>query len=380
MHQHETRDNPEYTAQAIMDAIAGKMTGKRPAGLAGELAGRSILDMGADWLASHGVSTRGMNRAQIADAMFSTRSAGGPGSYFGARDGGGMLTTSDFPNLLSGGINHVMLARYQIGACAIKTVSALHNLPDFRPRTLVRVSASGLLPKVGEADEVTHASRQDDGQKISLGTYAKMLTYSRQAMVNDDLGGLADQANSFADSSNNTEGTLFAALLNANGGSGPTLSDGQPMFTTARGNKAAVGGALTIATLDIARQAIRNTTDFDGKTPLSLTPKYLLVSPANETAAEQLLTSILATQVSNVNPFAGKLELLVDARLTGNAWRLFADPSQAPVMAHGYLEGATGPQIAMRQGWDRLGMEWRVTLDFGCAAAGWRGAYLNPGQ
>jgi len=81
-----------------------------------------------------------------------------------------------------------------------------------------------------------------------------------------------------------------------------------------------------------------------------------------------------------VNPFSGRLTPLVDARLTGNAWYLFADPATLPVFEYAYLSGAEGPQVASREGWDVLGMEFRVILDFGAGAIDWRGAYRNPGE
>lgn len=108
-------------------------------------------------------------------------------------------------------------------------------------------------------------------------------------------------------------------------------------------------------------------------------PRYLLVGPALETTAEKLLSTINATTVDDVNPFGGRLSLLVEPRLTGNAWYVFADPATAPVLEWAYLSSAPGPQLSSRDGWDVLGREFRVVLDFGCGAVDHRGAYRNPG-
>jgi len=50
-----------------------------------------------------------------------------------------------------------------------------------------------------------------------------------------------------------------------------------------------------------------------------------------------------------------------------------------PVLEYAYLSSAQGPQIASKEGWEVLGMEFRVFLDFGCGAVDHRGAYRNPG-
>lgn len=50
-----------------------------------------------------------------------------------------------------------------------------------------------------------------------------------------------------------------------------------------------------------------------------------------------------------------------------------------PVLEYSYLSSAQGPQMASREGWDVLGMEFRVVLDFGCGAIDWRGAFKNAG-
>ncbi len=50
-----------------------------------------------------------------------------------------------------------------------------------------------------------------------------------------------------------------------------------------------------------------------------------------------------------------------------------------PVLEYAYLSSAQGPQMASREGWDVLGQEFRVVLDFGAGAVDWRGAYRNAG-
>jgi hypothetical protein len=168
-------------------------------------------------------------------------------------------------------------------------------------------------------------------------------------------------------------------LLLANGGDGGKLNDGNPLYSTARGNKAAAGTGITVDALGAGRKVLRDMTDVDGITPLNVVPRHLVVGSAKETEAEQVLHELSAVQVGEVNPFAGKLTLHVEPRLIGNAWRLFADPSQLATLVIAYLAGREGPQIDLQQGWDVLGVEFRAVLDFGCAMQDWRGTYLNPG-
>ena len=89
--------------------------------------------------------------------------------------------------------------------------------------------------------------------------------------------------------------------------------------------------------------------------------------------------AIYAATVADVNAFSGKLSLLVEPRITDDRFYVFADPAVLPVLEYSYLSSAQGPQMASREGFDVLGMEFRVVLDFGCGAVDWRGAYLNPG-
>ncbi|MBN9250157.1 MAG: peptidase, partial [Mesorhizobium sp.] len=124
----------------------------------------------------------------------------------------------------------------------------------------------------------------------------------------------------------------------------------------------------------------RDQKGLDGETPISVSPRYLVVGSGSETEAEQVLAALAAAQVDDVNPFSGKLTLLVEPRLEEYAWRVFADPAQAEVLSIAYLNGNQAPMLETREGWNVLGTEFRAVLDFGCGITGWRGAYFNEGD
>lgn len=175
------------------------------------------------------------------------------------------------------------------------------------------------------------------------------------------------------------EATQLLNLLTQASGAGPIMGeDGVRLFHASHGNVGTGGGLSApdgMAMLDEARLSLRKMKGLDGKTPVNAVPKYLLVGPEQETAAEQLLAQIAAATIGDVNPFSGRLTLLVEPRLTGNQWYVFADPAVMPVLEYAYLASAPGPQLSSRDGWEVLGREFRVVLDFGCGAVDWRGAY-----
>jgi hypothetical protein len=113
--------------------------------------------------------------------------------------------------------------------------------------------------------------------------------------------------------------------------------------------------------------------------PLNLAPRYLVVSPDKEIEAAKMLTAVLATQTSNVNVFAGTLELIVEARITGNTWYLSADPALIDTIEYAYLEGEEGLYTEQRIGFEVDGIEIKGRVDFAAKAIDWRGLFMNPG-
>lgn len=288
-------------------------------------------------------------------------------------------TGADFPGLLTGAGNRTLAAPYEAALSPIRVLFRDTTAPDFRARSRLTLSELPALLKVNEAGEIKYGTRAETAESYRLETYARIFSISRQALINDDLGAFGDFNRDAAAAAAETENALRASFLTQGAGNGPELSDGKRLFHADRGNVGAPA-ALSVASLSAGRLALRSQKSLDGKTPIGVTPAYLIVGPALETLAEQLLSTLAAPTPADVNPFSsGRLQLLVEPRLAGVGWYLFANPAQRPVFEQAHLTSAPGPQIASREGWDVLGVEFRVFLDYGAGALDWRGAYRNPG-
>jgi hypothetical protein len=155
------------------------------------------------------------------------------------------------------------------------------------------------------------------------------------------------------------------------------------LFHATHGNLATGGGsALQLSSLTTARKSMRLQKGLDGTTPIDATPKFLIVPAALETTAEQLLTTITPATSGDVNPFAGKLELVVDPRLDASsvtAWYLAADPAVVDGIEYSYLDSAAGPEVIVQEGFEVDATQFKVRLDYGAGVLDWRGLYKANG-
>lgn len=355
-----SNDDPAVRATRMQDALVSRIQGTAPKDEARPYMQVRIVDMAAELLELRGERDL---RYTSADTVLQRA----------------LHTTSDFPNLLTGTGNRVLLASYEAAASPLKAIARQTTIADFRSKTSLRLSEFPALEQVNESGEIKFGSRGEAKESYSLKTFGKLFGISRNALINDDLGAFGDFSRAAGQAAAETEANQLAGLLTANSGNGVTMDDTKALFHTDHANKAASGTVIDVTTIAAARKALRDQKGLDGVTPINVVPKYLLVGTAKETEAEKVLADITPAVVGEVNPFAGKLTLLVEPRLSGNAWRIFADPATAPVLEYAYLSSAQGPQMASREGWNILGMEFRVHLDFGCGALDWRGAYLNAG-
>jgi len=343
------------------DAIYARLSGTAPSDRARQYMGTSLLEHARGVLDERGENTRNMTP----DEVFKRS-----------------IATGDFPLLLKATGNRMLVDAYTLAQSPLKTaIGRSSAIDDFRKKSRLKISDIDRLQKVGEGGEIKHTSRAETAEGYALETYASLFKITRQALINDDLGAFADFNRTAGRMSAETESALLFSLLMQNSGVGPTLEEtGHSLFHADHGNLAGTGTAIDVAALKAARLAMRKQKSLGGKTFINAVPKFLMVGPELETQAEQVLASLAAATVDEVNPFAGRLSLLVEPRIEDTSWYVFADPASVPTLEYSYLSTQPGPQFESEDSFDVLGTQFRVYLDFGCGAVDFRGAYMNPGE
>lgn len=330
--------------------------------------GFNMIDMGREAIRMAGGNPDGMSRQEIAKLSLNV---GGINQQRAA----GMHSTSDFPLILGNTINRSLRAAYEETPQEWKPLGRQHNFADFRTRTSVALGEASRLEKVREGGEYKYGTLPEEGSDSRAEKFGKIIAYTWEAMVNDDLGAFDRLPTALANSALQVESDIVWDLFITD----RKWSDGSNVFSAAHGNVAANASALSIASLQVARTAMRTQKGVDKKTFISVTPKYLVVGPLNELAAYQL-TSTAYTPVNNatINPtYNSQLVVIVDPRITDYSWYLVG--TGAETFEYGYLDGEGGLITDTREGFEVDGVEVKARLVFGANWVDFRGAYKNAG-
>lgn len=334
--------------------------------------GMSLLEIGRDFVEqSTGERVRGLSKMGLATRLLNLDT--------GMRSGSGM-STSDFPAILANVVSKRLRNAYEVAPQNWKKLGRQSNAPDFKSKAVTQLSNLPTLKAIKEGGEYQYAGLSDGQEIYALGTYGRIVNITRQTLINDDLGAFDRLPMLLGRAAAETEASIFWAVVTGN----PAMSDGNAIFHASHGNLG-TAGAIAIASLNEARANMRKQKGLAKKAadaePLNLTPAYLVVSPDKETEAQQFLaTTLYPSQNSVVNPFAGSMTQITEARLTGNAWYVFADPATIDTIEYAYLEGEEGLYTEQRLGFEVDGLEIKGRLDFAAKAIDWRGMHKNAGN
>lgn len=349
--------DPTAIRSAMADALAHRIApaSVKLEGRAVEYRGHRVLDLVGDLAVSRGERVNLRDQEQLIQRAV------------------GAHSTSDFPLLLADAANKALLAQYAVAAPTYRKWAARKPFTDFKEHQFLRVGDVPAFTEIKEGGEPKYGTISENAEKVSAKEYGTGIAIGRRALINDDLSALSDFSNGIAIRAANDENKLAYGVLKANA----ALSDGKAMFHTDHKNLP-TAAAFGSATIEAMVKALRGQTSLDGL-PLNLQPAYLVVGPDLEVAARTLLTAINATKTSDVNPWAGFAELVVDANLGATEHYVFASPSAAPVIVYGYVGGSEGPQIRSERDFDTQAIKVAASLDFAVGAIDYRGTVKNAG-
>lgn len=347
-----TRPNEKEMRSEIKDALVVRLGGTVDGFEQNQFAGASLLDMARAITGYNGYSrTELVKRAMV---------------------------TTDFPLLLVDAGNRTLEQEWDAQEHTFRQFVNEVDLPDFRPTTdITRGAAGGRLDKIVQNGELKEKQLAENGETWKLSSFGNKFILTREMLINDDLGAFNDMLSDLAFLAGNTANGQVYDLLRMTGDfANYKMSDGLPIFDTTNnkhGNY--INHVFDADGLKAGRLAMRKQLGIDGKTPLNIKPRYLLVAPDLEEDALVLLQSTASTDdnknqgVLNVN--YRSLELIVDAELqTATEWYMLAPRRTIKV---GYLAG-TGrrPQLQMNNS-SLVRTEFEGIFDFGVMAEDYRG-------
>lgn len=365
----ETDKRIARSVQGIL-ARAGAITGAEAEAARQDnpVARQSLISLAEESLIRSGVNTRAMSRDQIAAQVLAVQ------------------TTSDFPILLENTLHKMLLNAYRLQAFTWQRFCATGTLSDYRPHSRYHLGSFSSLKGVNEAGEYENGILSDGNKETIQGSRkGRILQITPEVLVNDDLSAFTRPTQALGQAAGRTIENDVYALFALNSGSGPTMSDGNPLFHASHGNIAATGGAPTIPIIEAMRQQMGAQKDPGSNDFLDIVPQIWLGpqslgGTAREVNGMQFNDESQKNQ-NRPNIVRGLFGDVIDTpRLTGTPWYMLADFNIEPVFEVGFLDGVQTPTLEQEKNFRTDGLSWKVVHRYGVAAVGYKGAVKNAGQ
>lgn len=321
----------------------------------------TLLDIAKECLAAQTIRWQSKNRSELVQLAFQG--------------------TSDFPFILADVAGKSLRAGYEIVPSQWKLISARRTAADFKDQRELTLDSSSRLTAVPETGEFARGALVEGKETYAVKPYGKIIAITRQAIINDDLGAFTRTPQLLGQEVAYLEADTVFGIITANA----AMRDTYSIFDeTYHFNVCATPAAISVDNLGLARKLLMLQTGSGGKV-LGIQPAFLLAPATKGQLAEQYTSlNYQAAQASNINPLAGRLTPIIEARLDATSttgWYLFADPNtpNGTVLIYAYLEGQEGPYTATQEGFNVDGVEIKIRHDFAAAAVDYRGAVKNAG-
>jgi hypothetical protein len=358
----DEKDKFRCAAQDSLIIRAG-MKIEKPAPGADELRGHSLVELARECLIRSGKNHRGFPMEMVGRAM----------------------TTSDFPLILANLANKSLMEGYEGAQETWPLWCGIGSVADFKTAYDYALSEHSDLDEIPERAEYKYGKFTERREAYSIATYGKIFAISRQMIINDDLGAIAEMPAKRGEAAARKVGDVAYAVITANG----NMGDSQAIFSnTYHSNDEETSGVLgvpNVTSLAAGILAMGTQKDMQGLRRLNIRPNFFLAPKALEGTAEVFFRSEKFdgdnAAATRVNPYAGNyFSRVYEARLdddSATAWYLIGPKGSFIKVV--FLNGVQSPFMESKAGWNVDGVEYKVRIDVGAYAKDYRTAFRNEG-
>ncbi len=286
------------------------------------------------------------------------------------------LVTGDFPLLLQSVGSRVLTSEFEAQTASYKAWMKMVDVPDFRTMSELTTSfGGGRLDKIKERADLKKLGGTEQEETWKIETFGNSFELSREMLINDDLGNFTNLVGTFARMAQTTaNGIAYDILQNEGDYASYKMADGSGMWIAGRNNTTTT--ALSSEAISACKLKMSKHLSVDGKTPLNIQPKYLIIPPALEVVAREILgasSKIGADNTMIQNVHLNAYEIVVDPEISSDtAWYMLADYRTFKM---GFLAG-TGRSPVIEQTHSSVsGSEFEGVFDIGVMLEDYRGIF-----
>lgn len=275
------------------------------------------------------------------------------------------FSNADVPNVLSDVAHKFMLAGFGAVSDDWRKISRAVPVKDFKAVKGVRLVMGGLLKSLAKGGELQHVDLSDEARSVQAATKGSIVGITREDLINDDLGALAEILERFGQMAGRTiNKDVFGAISKTAGDFGASTT-----------------GALSIDALSAAYALALAIKDSNGD-PLGAIPNRILCSPSNFLTAKNIYQSEHIVNGSGKSPrdnvMCNILEPITSPFLSGTDYWLFNDAF--PLVDVAFLNGVQTPVVETAEAnFSQLGISMRCYYDYGAFAGDAKAAVYSTG-
>jgi len=268
-----------------------------------------------------------------------------------------------------------------------RKIARIARVSDFKTHTSYRLLDNMEYEELKPDGSMRTGTIGEESFTRKAKTYAKMWSFTREDIINDDLGAFSDMRTRLG----------LGAIKKLSKLAWQTFINNSAFFTAARGNY--ISGATTNLGTDLVGLGLGvkafNALASTAVAPATVgeriggQPSMLLVPPELAPIGQQIYKDIGAVVVSGVNIYAGKYETvevpwLSDSNYTGysaTAWYLLRSPAEMAAIVVSFLNGVESPTVeAAAANIGRLGIDMHGYHDFGVNQEEWLSGVKSKGS